>query len=55
VAEVKVEMAEMVKTLPHLATKAALSEKPGKAYIVGLVGILLAAYAAGLAALAVLK
>jgi uncharacterized protein YjgD (DUF1641 family) len=71
VAEVKVEMAEMVKTLPHLATKAevaevsktlphlatraALAEKPGKGYLVGMIGILLAAYAAGLAALAVLK
>ena len=71
VAELKVEMAEVVKTLPHLATKAEMAElsktlphlatreeladKPGKTYIVSLAAILLAAYAAGLAALAVLK
>lgn len=51
----KAEVAEILKTLPHLATKAALSDKPGKAYLVSLVAILLAAHAAGLAALAVLK
>ncbi len=51
----RAEMAEISQTLPHLATKAALAEKPGKAYLVSMVAILLAAYAAGLAALAVLK
>ncbi len=51
----KAEVAEILKTLPHLATKAEVAEKPGKAYLVGLIGILIAAYAAGLAALAVLK
>jgi hypothetical protein len=55
VAEVKMEMAAMVKTLPYLATKAELAEKPGKGYLVGMIGILLAAHAGGLAALAVLK
>jgi len=55
VAELKAEMAELSKTLPHLATREELADKPGKTYIVSLAAILLAAYAAGLAALAVLK
>lgn len=42
-------------TLPHLATKADLAEKPGKLYMWGILGVLLTAYACGLAALAVLK
>ena len=52
--------------LPHLATRAELAdlrgalradlgEKPGKAYMWGILAALLAAYAAGLAALAILK
>jgi hypothetical protein len=40
-------------TLPHLATKAELAEKPGKAYLWMVLGVLLVAYAAGLAGLAV--
>ncbi len=48
-------MAEILKTLPHLATKAELADKPGKTYLVGLLAVLLTAYAAGLAALAILK
>ena len=51
----KAELAEVLKTLPHLATKEELAEKPGKTYLVGLLAVLLAAYACGLAALAVLK
>ncbi len=49
-------------TLPHLATKAKLSElraelaeKPGKAYLWGVLAVLLAAYAAGLAAIAIIR
>jgi hypothetical protein len=42
-------------TLPHLATKADLAEKPSKTYMWGILGALLTAYACGLAALAVLK
>ncbi|MDE2007238.1 MAG: hypothetical protein KGI51_11770 [Rhodospirillales bacterium] len=53
-------------TLPHLATdgdlanlggelRVALGDKPGKLYLWGVLGVLVAAYAAGLAALAVLK
>lgn len=53
-------------TLPHLATKADIADlktdiarldadKPGKVYMWGILGALLAAYACGLAALAVLK
>jgi hypothetical protein len=51
----KAEVTEILKTLPHLATKAELAEKLGKGYLVGMIGILLAAYAGGLVALAVLK
>lgn len=39
-------------TIPHLATKADLADKPGKAY---LWAVLLTAYASGLAALAILR
>ena len=42
-------------TLPHLATKAELAEKPGKTYRWGILTVLLTAYACGLAGLAVLK
>ena len=41
--------------LPHLATKSDLAEKPSKAYLWGVLAVLLTAYASGLAALAVLK
>jgi hypothetical protein len=52
-------------TLPHLATKAeltgevgklsiALADKPGKTYLATAIGILIAAYALGLAGLAAL-
>jgi len=51
----KAEMAEVLKTLPHLATKAELADKPGKAYLATLLAVLITAYAAGLAALAILK
>jgi len=54
--------ARLDATLPHLATKAdlaqievKLSDKPGKAYMWGILTALLTAYACGLAALAVLK
>jgi len=53
-------------TLPYLATKADIADlktdiarldadKPGKAYMWGILAVLLTAYACGLAALAVLK
>jgi hypothetical protein len=53
-------------TMPHLATKAELTqlgselrtelaEKPSKTYMWGVLGGLIAAYAAGLAALAVIR
>jgi glycerol kinase len=52
----------LTTVLPHLATKAdiaelraELAEKPSKTYMWGVLGVLLAAYACGLAALAVLK
>lgn len=51
----KAEMAEVLKTLPHLATKAELADKPGKAYLATMLAVLITAYAAGLAALAILK
>jgi len=54
--------AALTATLPHLATKAELAdlrselaEKPGKAYLWGVLAVLIAAYAAGLAGLAVLR
>lgn len=51
----KAEMAEVLKTLPHLATKEELADKSGKAYLISLMAIVLAAYGAGLAALSLLK
>jgi len=54
--------ATLTATLPHLATKAELADlrseladKPGKAYLWGVLAVLIAAYAAGLAGLAVLR
>jgi len=62
--------ATLAATLPHLATKADIADvkselksdiarldadKPGKAYMWGILAVLLKAYACGLAALAVLK
>jgi hypothetical protein len=47
--------ATMQATLPTLATKAELADKPGKGYLWGILAALLAAYASGLAALALLK
>jgi hypothetical protein len=47
--------AMLAATLPHLATKAELAEKPGKTYVWGILAVLLTAYACGLAGLAVLK
>jgi cytosine/adenosine deaminase-related metal-dependent hydrolase len=60
----------LAATLPHLATKADLADlktelkadiarldgdKPGKAYLWGILAVLLTAYACGLAGLAILK
>ena len=53
-------------TMPHLATKAELAdlggnlraelaEKPSKTYMWGVLGVLITAYAAGLAAMAVIR
>jgi len=42
-------------TLPTLATKAELAEKPSKTYMWGILVVLIAAYAAGLAAIAVIR
>jgi hypothetical protein len=47
--------AMLAATLPHLATKAELAEKPGKTYMWGILAVLLTAYACGLPGLAVLK
>ena len=47
--------AMLAATLPQLATKAELAEKPGKLYMWGILAVLLTAYACGLAGLAVLK
>jgi hypothetical protein len=58
--------ATLTSTLPHLATRAELAnlrsemnekfgDVPTKTYLWGLIGVLITAYAAGLAALAVLK
>ena len=40
-------------TLPHLATKAELAEKPSKTYLWMILGVLIAAYGVGLAGIAV--
>jgi hypothetical protein len=45
----------LAATLPHLATKADLAEKPSKTYMWGVLAVLLTAYACGLAGLAILK
>ena len=45
----------LTATLPHLATRAELAEKPSKTYMWGILAVLLTAYACGLAALAILK
>lgn len=42
-------------TLPTLATKAELAEKPSKTYMWGILVVLIAAYAAGLAAMSVIR
>jgi hypothetical protein len=55
VADLRVMIARIEAQIPHLATKADLAEKPGKAYMWGIMGALLTAYACGLAALAILK
>lgn len=55
VAELKVMVARIDAQIPYLATKADLADKPGKAYIWGILAALLTAYACGLAALSVLK
>ena len=47
--------AMLAATLPHLATKADLAEKPSKTYMWGILAVLLTAYACGLAGLAILK
>ncbi len=47
--------ATLTATLPHLATRAELADKPGKAYLWGVLAVLIAAYGAGLAGLAVLR
>jgi hypothetical protein len=61
-----IEVSQFVKQLPHLATKAEVAglradmvagfaDMPGKTYMWGILAVLLAAYACGLAGLAVLK
>lgn len=55
VDELKVMVARIDAQIPYLATKADLADKPGKAYMWGILAVLLTAYACGLAALAVLK
>jgi hypothetical protein len=70
VARVEIAVIEikamLAATLPHLATKAEVAElrtdmvagfadKPGKAYMWGILAVLLTAYACGLAGLAIVK
>lgn len=55
VADLKVMVGRIDVQIPYLATKADLADKPGKAYMWGIMAALLTAYACGLAALAVLK
>ena len=45
--------AMLAATLPHLATKAEIATLPAKAYMWGIIGVVLTAYACGLAALAI--
>jgi len=47
--------AMLTATLPHLATKAELAEKPSKTYMWGILAVLPAAYGLGLASLVVAK
>jgi uncharacterized protein YicC (UPF0701 family) len=54
-AKLGVMDARLEATLPHLATKADLADKPSKTYMWGILAALLTACACGLAALAVLK
>ena len=51
---VKSDTSAIIATLAHLATKAELAEKPSKAYLWGVLAALIAAYATGLAGLAIL-
>jgi hypothetical protein len=57
VAELRAEMEQRITgvevTIGRVETQ--LAEKPGRTYLWGILGVLLAAYACGLAALAVLK
>ncbi len=46
--------AVLTATLPHLATKAELAEKPSKTYMWGILAVLLTAYGLGLASIAVM-
>ena len=55
VADLKAMVGRIDAQIPYLATKADLADKPGKAYMWGIMAALLTAYACGLAALAVLK
>ena len=55
VSDVRQSCTRIETLLPHLATKADLSDKPGKTYLWGILAGLLTAYACGLAALSVLK
>jgi hypothetical protein len=52
-AVIRIE-AMLTATLPHLATKAELADKPGKTYMWGILAVLLTAYGLGLASIAVL-
>ena len=53
--ELKVMVARIDAQIPYLATKAEITTLPSKTYMWGILGVLLTAYACGLAALAVLK
>jgi hypothetical protein len=55
VAELKVMVARIDAQISYLATKADLADKPGNAYMWGILAALLTAYDCGLAALAVHK
>ena len=55
VADLRVMIARIEAQIPYLATKADLADKPGKAYMWGIMAALFTAYACGLAGLAVLK
>jgi hypothetical protein len=51
VAELTVMVARIDAQIPYLATRADLADKPGKAYMWGILAALLTAYACGLAVL----